>query len=155
MSNKLRITRAAEGDSISAIVPFEAPQGLIVNFDSSEPGNFAKASGVRGALLVRDVTTEGPTLQQEVFRNSILNPVKVGEPGSARFVREIEVEGSGLVLASGTGAITSGTGAGTELSTNAGRLSEKQNGEELVGWLRAQLTKEDADNGCRILVQFA
>lgn len=155
MANLIKVTRAVAGDSVSAKVPFEAPQGLIVQFDSANAGSFKKADGERGFVLQRDVTAEGPTLSDAVFNTNLISPVKVGLEASARKVEEAEIEGDGLILLSGTGAISSGTAAGTELSTSAGRLYAAQSGDEVIGWVREQLTPQDSGNNVRIRVEFA
>lgn len=158
--NLIRITRAVSGDSISAICPVPAPQGTLVNFDPANPAQYRLVTGKRGFLLERDVldptSYDTTILKDDVFMDNLVPPIKQGLEVSARKVEEAEVEGDGgLILPSGTGAITSATAADTELSSNNGMFSVRQNGQELVGWLRAQLTPQDPANGCRIRVEFA
>ena len=156
-----QVTRALPGNVVSALINFTAPIGLAVQFDPTKPSSFGemtaefkKASGTRGFFLEREVLTEIP-LENSVFFKAYVTPEKVGNRVTARAAQEVIVEGLDLVQTSGTGAIAANTAVNTELSFNLGRLRQKQSGEEVVGWLREQITPEDAANITRIRVELA
>lgn len=166
--NHFKITRALSGNVVSAKIPFAAPRGLAVQFNPDKPqtfglgtAEFQKATGTRGFFLERDV------LEQEAFdaamlsyaldpgRNVLISPEKVGYFVTGRAAQEIEVEGLELVLTSGTGAISDSTPAGTEVSFDRGKLRVKQSGDEVVGWLREQITPLESVNVCALRVELA
>lgn len=162
-----KITRALPGNAVSAKINFPAARGLGVQFDPTKPqtfgggtAEFKKATGTRAFFLERDVLSEADfntgALQRALLpMDTLLSPEKVGTFVTARAAQEIEVESLDLVLTSGTGAISSGTAAGTELSFDRGKLRVKQSGDELAGWLREQITPEDSGNVVALRVEFA
>ena len=160
MGNLLKITRAVAGDSVSAAVPFIAPQGTGVQFDPATPSQYALANGTRGFMLERDViasaTYDATILKDDVFMDNLVPPIRQGLECAARKVEEAELEGDmGLVQTSGTHAITSGTAGGTALTYLNGLLAQQSGTQEVAGWIRAQLTPLDTANTVRIRVEFA
>jgi hypothetical protein len=85
---------------------------------------FEKATGVRAALLERDVidATAIP-LAQILYGDNILTPELINNFVSARFVREYEVEGSDLIQITGAQALAADTPVDVELTTLAGKLA--------------------------------
>lgn len=162
MSNYFRVRRRFDGQSISGKAAFTAPLGLMVVLTTSgdlEPV-LAKASGKKGFCLGRNIVEKATLASQLIVDASfpagapILNPDVIGGHVSASKVLEAEVEGLDLIQESGTGAISSGTAVGTELSNNEGRLRVKQGGEEVAAILREQLTPQDSGNDCAIRVEY-
>lgn len=161
MANYFKITRALPGNAVSALINFVAPRGLAVQFDATKPSTFGlgtaefkKAHFTRGFFLERDVLSE-ISLEQSVFFKDFLTPEKVGNRVTARMAQEVEIEGLELVLTSGTGAMAANTTIGTELSFHLGRFRQKQSGEEVVGWLRENITAEESANVVKIRVELA
>lgn len=162
MTNHFRVRRRFDGQSITGLATFLAPQGLMVALSASAglSPTLAKAQGQKGFCLVRDIvdkaTLSGQLIVDAAFPAGapIMNPDTVNTTVSASKVLEAELEGVDLLQLSGTGALSNGTAAGTELSSNAGRLRVKQSGEEVAAILREQLTPEDPDNTARIRVEY-
>lgn len=162
-SNNFRVRRRFDGQSIAGKADFLAVTGLMVALNASvgiEP-TLQKAQGQKGFCLVRDIV-EKSTLASQLIVDSvflagvpIMNPEVKGGVVSASKVLEAELEGVDLIQESGTGAISSGTAEGTELSSNEGRLRVKQGSEEVAAILREQLTPLDSDNDCRIRVEYS
>lgn len=161
MANDIRVRRRFDGQSITGKAAFTAPQGLFVNYDPADMAtpSLKKATGVKGFMLGRKIVTQDELQTQLIgesaFPNSrpILNPDVRDGFVSASKVLEIEAEGPDLLLLSGTGALSSSTAVGTELSTNLGRHSVKQSGEEVNGIVRAQLTPLQG-NAVRLLIEL-
>jgi hypothetical protein len=155
-TNSFRVRRRFDGQSISGLVAFTAPLGLFVTQHPTTANTLIKASGVKGFNLTRDIKTQAEVEAQLILDNAfpkgapVIQPQIVGGAASASKTLEIEAEGADLLLLSGTGAISSGTAAGTELSTNLGRLAVKQSGQEVAAILRKQLTPIDSANTVRI-----
>jgi hypothetical protein len=155
-TNSFRVRRRFDGQSISGLANFPAPLGLFVTAHPTIANTLMKASNTKGFCLTRDIMAqadvEAALITNAVFPHGapIIQPQIIGGAASASRCLEIEVEGADLLLLSGTGAISSGTAAGTELSTNLGRLAVKQSGQEVAAILRKQLTPLDSTNVCRI-----
>ena len=96
--------------------------------------------------LTRIVRVGGLTLTDRVFGVTSETPVGVeapfvaGQEVSVEKAKEIEAEGSGYLVQSGTGAITSQTAVGTDLSFYNGLLRQKQSNEVPNYTLTAHLT---------------
>ncbi len=163
MANLIRIRRRHDGQAIVGKVNFAAPYGLFVQYDETDfaTPSLKKATGTRAFSLMRDVVAQADLLsileQSQLYPNSqpVRNPVLIGDAVSASRILEAEIEGAGLLLTSGTGALTGSTAVNAELSTKDGMLRAKQSGEEVAGWVRAQMTAEDTGNAFRLLVEFA
>ena len=160
----LVIRHADPGASVSAVCPFEAPQGLLVTFDPTDPTKYVKATGARGRRLERPVVDKIP-LTDIVFNNQLFRPDLIGSACSSRQSRVEEVEGAEVLLLEGTGAITGDIAPRTPLSTVDGKLRIAQAGvaasegqpavleDEIYGYLVTQLTPEIDGNTVRILVE--
>jgi hypothetical protein len=174
--NFFKVTRALPGDSLSAQIEagntaasgdIVAVRGQIVQIDAAsidpavQSGVFDDrtkwklANGTRGFHLERDVIVGPLPIESIVFNQAFLHPdlcnpdTKVGY-ASARKVQEFEIEGADLIDSS----LDENTAIGTALSSKSGKLSLKGTGDELYGYLRAQLMPEDPDNNdFRFLVE--
>jgi len=156
----IRVRKRFDGQAISGKVAFAASLGLFVNYDPTDINtpSLAKASGKKAFSLMRQVIDDqgqGLPLQDFVFsRSTIIEPELIGNHVSASKLIEAEIEGPTLLPSGVTGSVTTGTPAGTELSTYQGGLRVRQSGDELFGHVRGQLTPVDSGNATRILVQF-
>jgi len=153
MASKLIVLTADNHDVIHGVVNFEAPQFLGVSLHPTDSSQLVKATGTRAHLLERQVVASIP-LETFVFTPGLETPVKQGYEATARRARLIKVEGTDYIQQSGTGAITSGSAAGTQLGWNNGRLREKQGSDELAGAIRSKETPEDSDNGFALIVEL-
>jgi len=147
-------TRAESGGGIvSGLVTELAPRGAMYTHTRASNGDFilSLASGKKGFHVERDVVEAIP-LENVVFLKDFVHPALVNTVVSARHFEDCEAEGAALVLLSGTGAIASDTALNTELSTNAGRWSVRQTGEELAGYLRGIIPAQ-GDGPFRIFVE--
>lgn len=151
MNTKYKPLAVDNNDVIHGIINSLAVCGQGVALNPSNTGELILATGVRPYHIERDVKAE-ISLEEHVFMPNILTPVKLGTEVSARRVTQLEVEGADYIVKSGTGAITTGTAAHTELGMTDGKYRVKQSGDELAGRLRAQLTPEE-DGDVRILVE--
>ena len=152
--SKVVILQADNSEVIHGVAGFNALTGNGVTFDPTNPANLALASGTRAFVLERDIVDEIP-LEETVFGLHIKTPVKKGTEATARRVKLLEVEGAERIVVSGTGAITTGTAAQTGLEWNAGKLRVAQAGNEVAGYLRAQLTPLYPEDGtARLLVEL-
>jgi hypothetical protein len=125
-----------------------------------DPDSFVPATGTNFiGHVTRDVTTDGPTLEDRVFGRTSTTPVPLNEPFKAgnevtvRQHEEIEVEGTDLVQTSGTGGITAITTPGTKLSLNAGRFYQAQTGDHVFYLLTANNLPDTTGGTTRIRVQ--
>ena len=168
LQDLIRIRKRLDGQIISGLVNFgPAPLGLFVNYD---PANLAAPNLIpstgRGPAysLMRQVLAAGASVPLANFvfdRSTIINPVPNGNAVSASRLLECELEGPTLLpqleadgVTAVPGAITNATAANSPLSTYAGGLCVAQEGNEVIGYLRGQLTPMNATNPTRILVQF-
>lgn len=152
--SKCVILQARDSEVIHGVAGFNAVEGNGVVLDSTNVANLKLASGTRAFVLQRDIV-DALSLEESVFNLSLKTPVKKGTEATARRVTLLEVEGSERLLPSGTGAITTGTSADTALEWNDGVLRVAQEGNEIAGYLRAQLTPEYPEAGtARILVEL-
>lgn len=161
VNNFFQVLRARESNVESALINFEAPRGLGVQYDPTKgsafgdgTAEFKKATGTRAFFLERDVLTEIPDRLRLFPQRTFLTPEVIGNRVSARLPEEIIVEGLDLVLTSGTGAISANTAADTALGLDRGKWRVKQGGDELVGYLREQMEVQDPANVCAIRVEI-
>lgn len=161
VNNYFQVTRARNGNVVSALINFEAPRGLAVQFDPSKSSafgdgtaEFVRATNTRGFYLERDVVTEIPAIDFLFPQRRVLTQEVVGNRVTAREPQEIIVEGLDLVMTSGTGAISSGTAANTKLGLFNGKWRVQQGSDELAGYLREQMAIQDAANLCAIRVEI-
>jgi phage protein U len=118
-------------------------------FDTDEDtGALATAHYV--GFVTRDVTTDGPTLADHVYPGRLELPFEAGDKVSVEKADAVAAEGSDYILISGTGAITSGTAVGTQLSFVGGKFRVKQSADVAYFTLAAQLTPEEVGNSVRI-----
>lgn len=147
------VRRANNSGIVHGLVSSPAVRGLIMVHTELPDGTFllTPATGKRGFHLERDAVAEWD-LKDSIFTTTFFQPQKVDTVFSARKCEEIEAEGVDLVLTSGTGAISSNTALHTEISTHDGKLSVRQNGEELYGYLRG-FPPVIGDGSFRIMVE--
>ena len=158
--NLFRVRRRFDGQGISGIANFLAPEGLLVNYNPADPATVGStrtltpANGIKGFALMRAIVQSIP-LDNFVFPRSVIkNQDVIGGAVTASKILEAEYEGPGLVAYSGTGAIDGTTAVGTALGINAGQLRVKQTNDEIAGVVRGQITPLDNTNPARILVEF-
>lgn len=153
-SSKFVVRNSVPFDVIHGVVNFTGLTGMGVVKDSADPANLKLATATRAHCLVRDIVAE-IGLEETVFSPNLETPVLLGTEASARKVLEAEVEGAEYLETSGTGAIDENTAADTALGYGAGKLRVKQAGDELSGYLRAQLDPLFPDDGGpRVLVEL-
>lgn len=108
--------------------------------------NRAVVSAADHATALEKATMYGAEVQDRVGL-----PYKVGDTVSLVDVQEADVSGADRVVGSSTGAITSSTALGTQLSFNAGKFREVQSGETARYEIVAQLGNDaDGDNTIRV-----
>jgi hypothetical protein len=148
----------ADPHYIHGTIQQTAPRGFGMMLDPTDVTKLIPANAVAGFQMERDsvgVTTtdeQNARLLEASLPADFSKPYAVGATISARRVTRMELEGSDLILTSGTGAVSSGTAANTALGYSAGRLRVKQGSDEIAFYLRAQLTAEDPAN-FRLLVE--
>lgn len=122
-------------------------------------------SGDMTGFLAQKVTAAGPSFEDKSFNLDLV--AKAGEKVSLISLEdggEFEVEGepskgptdtqSGLLVTSGTGAVSASTSAGTQLSVTAGRWRVAQTGDYVFGIYRKNLTPLADSSNVRCLVEF-
>lgn len=153
---KFYITVHSKDNSLSAVVNSLFQRGQALGIDPSNPDAFIPASdGNFVGFLTRDVRLAagtptagnlgGITLEDiELGRTSdtpvgLELPYVVGQEATAQKAREIEVEGGGFIMLSGTGALSGATTVPQDLTFDAstGRWRIKQSGEHHNGTLVA------------------
>jgi hypothetical protein len=124
------------------------------------------ASGDMLGFLGQQVTAAGPTYEQLNFRVDLV--AKAGHKVSIKVLEdggEFEVEGepskgptdsqNGLLITSGTGAVTNSTAVGTQLSVYQGRWRVAQTGDFVLAIVRDNTITPLADaSNIRILAEF-
>lgn len=174
--NFFKVLRALPGDSLSALIKaadnaasgdIVAVRGQAVQIDDSsidptvQTGVFDDrtawklADGNRGFHLERNVIVGPLPLETIAFDVDFLHPdvcnpdTKVGY-ASARKVQEFEIEGPDLIDSS----LDENTAAGTPITLVAGKVAVQASGDELYGYLRAQLKPEDpVNNDFRLAIE--
>lgn len=153
------------------------PSGLAVSGDKFERGTAMDRNGVANVcvlgegdyvgFLTKKFTFDGPDFQSMTLGDPDL-PAKAGQAATLAVLPaggELEVEGEpskastaaslGLLVTSGTGAISNATAIETDLSIKDGRWRVAQTGDRVCGTLKAQLTPiVDAVNNIRILISL-
>lgn len=121
------------------------PRGTAVGSAGANSSVQDIASGVPASgsnflgFLTRDVVDNGPTLSEIILpTNPLALPFTAGDECSLEKAEEVECEGTLYIKTSGTGAITSSTAIGTNLSFDGlGRFYVAQSGDtaffELTG----------------------
>lgn len=148
----------ADPHYIQGVIQQAAPRGFGLMKDPTDLDKLIPCTGIAGFQMERDsvgVTTDAENnarLLEATLPADFSKPYSVGAHISARRVTRMELEGSDLILTSGTGLVSSGTAANTALGYSAGRLRVKQGSDEIAFILRAQITPEDPAN-FRILVE--
>lgn len=143
---------------IHGVLGSVAPLGLGVQPHGTDQDRLILANGTAGYQLQREIVEERNILD-------IVLPVRDGLPQSfstphsktatvaARRVTRMQLEGNDLILASGTGAVSSVTAVGTALGYVDGRLRVKQGSDEVAFIVRRQLAAEDTANPFRLEVE--
>jgi hypothetical protein len=155
---KFYITIHSKDNSISGIVPFLANRGTPLGADPNNPDGFVLGSDAnfvgfltrdnRLAANTSEILTPGNlggiTLEDiELGRTSptpvgMELPYVVGQEATAQKAREIEVEGPGYIMLSGTGAIASNTTVPQDMTLDVtGRWRIRQANEHHLGTLIA------------------
>lgn len=130
---------------IHGVVPAIAVRGTGYQVDPTDASKLILADKTSGHQLERDVVA-ALTLADIAFPEGYIKPYVVGATVSARRVTRMEIEGSDVILTSGTGAVSGATAVNTALSYSAGRLRVAQGGDETAFIIREQLTAEDPAN---------
>jgi len=172
MASYIKVTRALDGNTRSGRITFTAKKGQLVVEDPATvatqgnvftpPVSWKLANGeANPAHLERDVIQSPLPLDTFVFDKAFTTPDVMSKQAdgsfegysSARTVQEVELEGPDLIDAS----ITSGTAAGTEVSTKAGKISTvgAAGGDKAIyGTIVSQLVPVEEGN-VRVLVSIA
>lgn len=147
------IRRHYPGSNVSLQISTAAKRGQAVQITSSDPtkGELCGSNGSFAGFLTRNVTADGPSLADHVYPGRIELDATIGDTVSLERADAFEAEGSDY-LYSGTGALTSGSTIGTELSFVNGKIRAVQSGETAYYKLAAVLTAETAGN-LRILAE--
>lgn len=159
---KFYITIHSKDNSISGVVPFLALRGTPLGIDPSNADGFILGNDTNFVgFLTRDTRLAtggsggssgiltagnlgGITLEDiELGRTSATPvglelPYVVGQEATAQKAREIEVEGAGFIMLSGTGALASNTTVPQDMTLDiTGRWRIKQSSEHILGTLIA------------------
>jgi hypothetical protein len=137
---------------IHGVVPAIVPRGTGFQVDPANDLNLILANGTSGHQLERDVVA-ALTLQDIAFPDGYVKPYALGATVSARRVTRMQIEGTDVILTSGTGAVSGATPVNTALSYSAGRLRVAQGGDETAFIIREQLTPEDPTQNFRLLLE--
>ena len=145
MLSNFEIRREHPGKNISRVFDSTGSRGLALGPDASDVTKAAVADGDQFlGFLTRDVTSTGPVLGDHVYPGRLELPFVAGGEVTLEKADEVEVEGeaanAGLVVTSGTGAITTDTAVGTGLSFYGGKWREVQTGEIAFYRLSGQIT---------------
>lgn len=137
----------------------ELPRGTFLDIDPTDETEAILASGNAVGLTVQDIDNEGLTgLQgyQDFTIGKLDRNVKKGRPVSLRNYYPgafLEFEGKGaaapgnLVATTGTGALSTGTAKGTELSFLNGSIRAAQSGDNVFMLMeKADVTPETGGN---------
>jgi hypothetical protein len=117
------------------------------------------ADGADGYVMERDMVgnTSASELNAHLLEvvlpaNDFARSYVEGATISVRRATRMQLEGADVLLTSGTGALSGSTTVGTQLGYKLGKLRAAQSGDEVVYYLRRQLTAEDSANTFRIEV---
>lgn len=152
-TDDVRVLQAIDGQSISALFPVNtaAFRGNFVRINPATLGQdsvfnvntqLQLCSGQTGAMLERDVlnATKIP-LEQVTFGTQLLTPTLQGQPASARYVSEFEIEGPDLVEPTAAGqAIVVPPAADTAITFLNGKIALINSGQAVCGWVRGILS---------------
>lgn len=124
--------------------PTDPDQGILANDDRAFVG-----------FLTRDVTLEGPALADSVFPGRIETPFKSGSAvGLDVGAREIEAEGTDVVMQSGGRAVNGSTAVGALLAFQDGKIALASTGKLAYFVLSAQVAAVDSANSFRIRARY-
>ena len=157
---EFEIRRGYPGNNISRKYASAAVRGLALGAHASDPESAALAGGTNFiGFLTRAVQVGGPVLADHVYPGRLELPFNAGDEVSLCKADEVELEDKLLVgtattrlVTSGTGAISTSTSVGAELSFTSGKVYVKQSGDITYYTLSAQLTPETAGQ-VRILAE--
>jgi hypothetical protein len=146
--------------SLVAPVGVAAGRGIAFIEDPANPGKAIVADGSLNiaGFVTRPVKVGGPTIEDAVLPNRIELPFEDGKEISLEHAEEVEAEGYGVGLYSGTGAKTlaGDTAIGTECSFQGGRFSIAATGDTAEYYLAEIKAAVDAANTFRarfVLIQ--
>lgn len=133
------------------------PKGMGFQVDDPVAGTLKLCTGQAGFQLQRDMVSAADWNAEQISRSVGLGsyfepPYLVSGTVACRRVTRMEIEGSDVLLTSGTGSLSGTTAVDTALGYFAGKLRVAQSGNETAFILRAQLTPEDSAN-FRLLVE--
>lgn len=156
---KFIIRRSTPG-TVSGILPASAlPIGTPLMYSDKDPdtgeNTFAVATGKYLGFMSRaSRVLPGLTDEEQLMGFGLETPFQASKPGTVEVnVDELEVEGDEYIVGStATGAISSGTSAGTKLSFSGGKFYEAQSGDLASFELVHQMTPTDG-GACRIYVR--
>lgn len=142
-------------------VPWEIGCSMV----RTDPEVCTPSNGDHTGFLTKKVTTDGPSFEDMNFNKNL--PAKLGQKVSLAQLPDgalIEVEGEpsitataaspGLIVTSGTGAITGATARASKLSFKNGRVYLAQTGDYIFGVLREQMTPIASASNIRILIEI-
>jgi len=135
-------------------------------FLRTDESTCGRGTGDLTGFLAQEIQALNPTIEELMFDKDL--PVGIGEKVTLIVVEdggEIAVEGEpdveeydeetlGLLVTTGTGAITAATAVGTDLSVVDGLWRVAQKGDRVKGILRSQMTPWVADTNIRILIEL-
>ncbi len=161
------IRRPYPGRNISIIVPSaikdandKVVRGKPLMRDLTDGTLAALAAGQLLGFVTREVVDGGPSVidRAQVFPGRLELPFALDQECSVELADAVECEGSDYVLTSGTGALSTSTSLGAELSFFDGKFYEAQSGDEILFKLAdrngsgGSLTEETSGN-VRILAE--
>ncbi len=141
--------------------------GTAVQRSTVDPVNYSAVAGANMVgFLSKAITVNGPSIS-DLLLPKVRLPAKIGQPVTILALVKgstIEVEGelnkaynaasSGLIVTTGTGAITANTSVPQNLSLQGGRWRLAQTGDIICGILRGQLPVESPTGSVRILIEL-
>jgi hypothetical protein len=152
LNSNFEIRRRGDGGTISGTLPATAlPIGIALMYGSKDAdtgeNTFILATNKANGFLTRASRVgAGLTDSELAFPASptggetLETPFEAGKPGSIEKATELELEGLDYINATGTGAVTSTTVAGTKLSFLNGKVCEAQTGQFAQYRLVKQMT---------------
>ena len=165
MNSNFEIRRQRTKGTISGLLPAGSAlvvgTPLMINSKDAATGinTFALANTrVDGFLTKSARTTPGLSADEIAFNlvtydsGEIATPFEAGKAASIELADALEIEGSDYIVGSGTGAITSGTAAGSVISFASGKARVAQSNDWAEYRLAAQMTPVNG-GACRLYLE--
>lgn len=122
-------------------------RGTALGPHASDPNQCDMADGKNFiGFVMRDVNVGGPSLADHVYPNRLELPYALGTEVSMEKAYEVDAEGAGFLVTSGTGALSVATAVGATISFNDGRFYAAQTGDQVFYRVSAILTPTIAGN---------